>query len=210
MSKFKELAEAILNGKAKDAEIFTKQMINEGFDPGEILAEGMIATMGVVGAKFSSGEIYIPEMLVAARAMKKGIEVLKPYMQGDNRVSLGKCIIGTVEGDMHDIGKNIVSIMLEGNGFEVIDLGVDIKNEQFIETVKANPDIKIVALSCLLTTAMPAMESCVHALRASELKGLKILIGGAPITQEFADMIGADAYCEDAASGAAVAKTLVS
>jgi methanogenic corrinoid protein MtbC1 len=148
-------------------------------------------------------------MLVAARAMKKGVEVLKPKLASGAATAAGKCIIGTVSGDLHDIGKNLVAMMIESAGFEVIDLGVDVPVDKFIETLKANPDTKIVAVSALLTTTMPAMKDTVAAIKAAGLSGgFKIMVGGAPITQDYADQIGADAYSPDAASAAVTAKKL--
>jgi methylmalonyl-CoA mutase cobalamin-binding domain/chain len=169
----------------------------------------MIGAMSVVGDRFSAGEIFVPEMRIAARAMQKGVEVLKPILAGEGSVSLGKCIIGTVAGDLHDIGKNLVAIMIESTGFEVIDLGVDVTAEKFIEAIKEDPDVKVVACSALLTTTMPAMEETVKAIKESGLKGFKVIIGGAPITQEFANEVGADAYAQDAGSAAVTAKALV-
>ena len=149
-------------------------------------------------------------MLIAGKAMQKGVEVLKPQLASESSTSLGKCIIGTVAGDLHDIGKNLVALMIESAGFEMVDLGVDVPKEKFIETIKANPDANIVALSALLTTTMPAMRDTVKAIRDSGLTGFKIIVGGAPITQEFADEIGADAYARDAGGAAVKVKELVS
>ena len=170
----------------------------------------MIDAMSVVGDKFTKNEIFVPEMLVAARAMQKGVEVLKPLLMGENAVSAGKMIMGTVAGDLHDIGKNLVIMMLESAGFEVIDLGVDVPAEKFIEALDQNPDVKIVGASALLTTTMPALKDTVKALNEYPNRDkFKVMVGGAPITQEFADEIGADAYTEDAAEAAQVAKKLV-
>ena len=170
----------------------------------------MIAAMDEVGAKFKNGEIFVPEMLVAARAMKKGVEVLKPHLASGVAGAAGKVVIGTVAGDLHDIGKNLVAMMLESSGFEVIDLGVDVPKEKFIETVEANPDTKIVCCSALLTTTMPALKDTVTALNEAPFRSnIKVMVGGAPITQAFADEIGADAYTEDAASCAQRAKEIV-
>jgi methanogenic corrinoid protein MtbC1 len=169
----------------------------------------MIAAMGVVGAKFQRSEIFVPEMLVAAKTMKKGVEVLKPCLANSASVSLGKCIIGTVHGDLHDIGKNLVSLMIESAGFDVIDLGVDVPVQTFIDTIKANPDTNLVALSCLLTTTMPAMKETAAAIRSSGLSGFKLIVGGAPVTEDFAKEIGADGYSADAASAAVLAKQMV-
>lgn len=170
----------------------------------------MIKAMDAVGEKFKNGEIFVPEMLVAARAMKKGVEVLKPHLATGAAGAAGKVIIGTVAGDLHDIGKNLVSMMLESAGFEVIDLGVDVPKEKFVEACEANPDTKIVCCSALLTTTMPALRDAVTLLNESSFRqNIKVMVGGAPITQAFADEIGADAYTEDAASCAKRAKELV-
>ena len=169
----------------------------------------MIDSMGIVGEKFKNNEIFVPEMLVAARAMKKGVDVLRPHLATGTAGAAGKVIIGTVAGDLHDIGKNLVAMMIESAGFEVIDLGVDVPAEKFIEAVKENPDVKIVGLSALLTTTMPAMKTAVEALNAQDFRSnIKIMVGGAPITAEFAAEIGADAYTPDAASAAQKAKEL--
>ena len=210
MSKIDEIAAAVEAGKAKIVGGLVEEAIKEGCDPTEILNVGMIDAMGVVGDKFKKNEIFVPEMLVAARAMKKGVEVLKPHLAGDSSATIGKYIIGTVAGDLHDIGKNLVAMMIESAGFEVIDLGVDVPAEKFVEAIKENPDCKVVGVSALLTTTMPAMKDTVKAIIDAGLKSqVKIMVGGAPITQEFADEIGADAYTQDAASAAQVAKTLV-
>ena len=210
MSKIAEIAAAVEAGKAKIVGGLVEEAIKEGCDPTEILNVGMIDAMGVVGEKFKKNEIFVPEMLVAARAMKKGVEVLKPHLAGDSSATIGKYIIGTVAGDLHDIGKNLVAMMIESAGFEVIDLGVDVPAEKFVEAIKENPDCKVVGVSALLTTTMPAMKDTVKAIIDAGLQSqVKIMVGGAPITQEFADEIGADAYTQDAASAAQVAKTLV-
>ncbi|MDR2020278.1 MAG: corrinoid protein [Treponema sp.] len=208
MSKLEEVAQAVEGGKLKIVAGLVEEALAEGIDPLTILNDGMIVTMGIVGNKFRDGEIFVPEMLIAAKAMKKGVEVLKPRLSSQAGVSLGKCIIGTVAGDMHDIGKNLVSMMIESAGFEVIDLGVDVAPERFVEALKQNPDTKILALSALLTTTMPAMKTAIEVVAASGLKGFKIIVGGAPITQEYADQIGADGYSADAGGAAALAKRL--
>ena len=165
--------------------------------------------MAIVGEKFKNGEIFVPEMLVAARAMKKGVEVLKPHLSSGSTGSNGKLILATVAGDLHDIGKNLVGMMIESAGFEVIDLGVDVPASKIIECYRENPDTKIIALSALLTTTMPSLKDTVAAIAAEDFrKDVKIMVGGAPITQEFADEIGADGYSEDAASAATLAKKL--
>ena len=210
MSKINEVAELVEKGKAKLVGAAVQAALDEGDDPTAILNEGMINAMGVVGEKFKNGEIFVPEMLVAARAMKKGVEVLKPHLASGSAGALGKVIIATVSGDLHDIGKNLVAMMIESAGFEVIDLGVDVPTSKIVECYKENPDTKIIALSALLTTTMPALKETVEALNAEDFRGnIKIMVGGAPITQKFADEIGADGYSEDAASAAVLAKALV-
>lgn len=175
----------------------------------DILNDGMIAAMDEVGAKFKNGEIFVPEMLVAAKAMKNGVAVLKPLLSSGEAGAAGKVIIGTVAGDLHDIGKNLVGMMLESSGFEVIDLGVDVPKEKFVEAYEANPDAKIIGCSALLTTTMPALRETVALLNASSFRSkVKIMVGGAPISAAFAEEIGADAYTEDAASCAQKAKEL--
>lgn len=209
MSKIEELAIAVENGKSKLVQGLVQEALDEGNAPLEVLNKGMIDAMAVVGEKFKNNEIFVPEMLVAARAMKKGVEVLKPLLTGENAVSVGKAVIGTVYGDLHDIGKNLVALMIESAGFEVNDLGVDVSAEKFLEAVK-DPEVKIVGVSALLTTTMPAMKDIVSQLNACpERANFKVMVGGAPITQEFADEIGADAYTADAASAASMAKSLV-
>ena len=210
MSKLQEIADVVINGKAKLIGGLVQEALDEGNDPSAIL-NSMIDAMGVVGERFKNNEIFVPEMLVAARAMKKGVEVLKPHLASGSAGAAGKMIIGTVAGDLHDIGKNLVAMMIESAGFEVIDLGVDVAAEKFIEAVRANPDVKIVGCSALLTTTMPALRDTVAALNAADFRSkIKVMVGGAPITQEFADEIGADAYTPDAASAAQKAKELAS
>lgn len=207
MSKINEVSAQIEAGKIKVVPGLVKEALDGGAGAKEIL-DAMIEAMGNVGDKFSAGEIFVPEMLVAAKAMSKGVEVLKPVLAGDGVVSLGKCILGTVAGDLHDIGKNLVGIMIESAGFEVIDLGVDVPVDKFIDAIKLNPDVKIVACSALLTTTMMSLQETVSGLKTSGLTGFKILVGGAPITQSFADEIGADGYATDAGSAVAKAKEL--
>ncbi len=209
MSKITEVAELVEKGKAKLVGPAVQAALDEGCDPMDILNQGMIDTMGIVGEKFKNGEIFVPEMLVAARAMKKGVEVLKPHLASGSTGANGKVIIATVSGDLHDIGKNLVAMMIESAGFEVVDLGVDVSTDKVIEAYKENPDTKIICLSALLTTTMPAMKDTVAALNESDFRSnIKVMVGGAPITQEFADEIGADGYSEDAASAASLAKRL--
>ncbi len=209
MSKLESVSDLVVRGKAKLIPAEVQAGLDEGDDPAALL-NTMIDAMGVVGEKFKKNEIFVPEMLVAARAMKKGVEVLKPHLATGVAGANGKVIIGTVAGDLHDIGKNLVAMMIESAGFEVIDLGVDVPAEKFIETYNENPDTKIIALSALLTTTMGAMKDAVETLKKAGIADkVKIMVGGAPITQEFCDEIGADAYTADAASAAEKAKELV-
>ena len=199
----------VTRGKAKLVPAAVQEALDEGIEASAIL-DTMISAMDVVGEKFKNNEIFVPEMLIAAKAMKKGVEVLKPHLASGAAGALGKVIIGTVAGDLHDIGKNLVAMMIESAGFEIIDLGVDVPVEKFIATAEENPDVKIIACSALLTTTMPALEATVAAINSASWRGnVKVMVGGAPITQEFADRIGADAYTPDAASAAQKAKELV-
>lgn len=207
MSKIEEVKVNVEAGKTKLIKGLVQEALDEGIKAEDIL-QAMIDSMGVVGDKFSTGEIFVPEMLIAAKAMSRGVEVLKPHLASGSSSSLGTCIIGTVAGDLHDIGKNLVSMMIESTGFKIIDLGVDVPDAKFVEAVKANENVKIVACSALLTTTMPALKKTVETLRESGLKGFKIMVGGAPVTAEFAASIGADAYTADAGSAATKAKEL--
>ena len=210
MQKIMEVAAAIEAGKAKVVGGLIQEALDQGCSPVEILNKGMIDAMGVVGERFKNNEIFVPEMLVAARAMKQGIEVLKPHLASDRPASSGKMILGTVAGDLHDIGKNLVGMMIESAGFEVIDLGIDVSVDKFIKAINDNPDATLVGCSALLTTTMPALRDTVAALNEQPFRDrIKIMVGGAPITQAFADEIGADGYSEDAASAAQLAKRLV-
>ena len=209
MSKIEEVYKLVSIGKAKLVPAAVQGALDEGSEPTAIL-NTMIDAMGEVGDKFKRNEIFVPEMLVAARAMKKGVDVLKPHLTTGTAGANGKVVIGTVAGDLHDIGKNLVAMMIESAGFEVIDLGVDVPKEKFVEAYQANPGVKIIACSALLTTTMPALKDTVAYLNAQDFrKDIKIMVGGAPITQAFADEIGADAYTTDAASAAQKAKELV-
>ena len=210
MSKIQEVAQLVEKGKVKLVAGVVQEALDEGCAPEDILNHGMIDAMDVVGEKFRNNEIFVPEMLIAAKAMKKGVEVLKPHLATGSAGALGKLIIATVAGDLHDIGKNLVAMMIESAGFEVIDMGVDVPPEKIIECYRENPDTKIIALSALLTTTMPSLRDTVAALNDSDFRSqIKVMVGGAPITQEFADEIGADGYSEDAASAATLAKSLV-
>ena len=208
MSKIQEVKTKVEEGKAKIVPSLVQEALDEGNKAEDIL-QAMVEAMSIVGNKFSAGEIFVPEMLVAAKAMSKGVEVLKPHLVSGAASSLGTCIIGTVAGDLHDIGKNLVAMMIESAGFTVIDLGVDVPKEKFIQAVNQNEDVKLVACSGLLTTTMPAMKETVNALKTSGLKGFKVIVGGAPVTLEFASEIGADGYAADAGGAAIKAKELV-
>lgn len=210
MEKIQEVMTLVESGKAKLVPAAVQAALDEGVDASTLL-NAMIESMGVVGESFKNGDIFVPEMLVAAKAMKKGVEILKPHLTSGEVGSAGTFIMGTVAGDLHDIGKNLVIMMVESAGFQVIDLGVDVPAERFVEAYQEYPDTKIIAMSALLTTTMPAMRDAVALLNAQSFRSnIKIMVGGAPITQAFADEIGADAYTPDAASCAQTAKELVS
>jgi len=204
-----ELFEKVAAGKSKLVPGLVQDCLDAGDAPVDVLNK-MIGAMDLVGERFKNNEIFVPEMLVAARAMKKGVEVLKPMLAEEGTTNKGTVIIGTVAGDLHDIGKNLVAMMIESAGFTVIDLGVDVPHERFVDAYKEHPETKIIALSALLTTTMPALRDAVALLNEQDFRNnIKIMVGGAPITAEFAAEIGADAYTEDAASAAAKAKELV-
>ena len=208
MSKIAELAQAIENGKSKLVAGLVQEALDEGNAPIDILNQGMIDAMANIGEKFKRNEIFVPEMLIAAKAMKKGVATLKPHLGSGDATRLGKMIMGTVYGDLHDIGKNLVIMMVESTGYEVIDLGIDVPVEKFMEAAN-DPEVTVVGVSALLTTTMPAMQETVAALNTHPRRGeFKIMVGGAPITQAFADEIGADVYTEDAASAGQAAKAL--
>lgn len=208
MADLQALAQAIINGKAPEAKALTESALAEGVSPADILNQGLIAGMNVVGEKFKNNEFYVPEVLIAARAMKTAMEVLRPQLAKSGVKPIGKVAIGTVRGDLHDIGKNLVAMMLEGAGFEITDLGVDVKPERFVEVAKEGADI--VAMSALLTTTMPAMKDTIDALKAEGVRDkVRVMIGGAPVTQNYCDEIGADGYAPDAASAVDKAKELL-
>lgn len=200
---------AILEGDAETAKEHVEAALADKLDPTVILNEGMIAAMSEVGRQFEAGEFFVPEMLISARAMQSSMAVLKPFLQQSDVKSSGKVIIGTVHGDLHDIGKNLVALMLEGAGFDIIDLGTNVPAEDFVTTVK-NEKPDIVALSALLTTTMPSMKLTIEYLIQAGLRDqVKLIIGGAPVTEAYAQQIGADGYAEDASRAVNVAKALV-
>jgi len=207
MADLKALADAVIKGDQGTAVEITKSALEEGTAAKNVLEQGLIAGMDVVGARFKNNEIYIPEVLIAARAMKMAMEFLEPELVKAGVKPVGKFLIATVQGDLHDIGKNLVAMMLKGAGFEVIDLGVDVGPEKFVEQVKTK-GVQLVGMSALLTTTMPGMERTIKALKEADVS-VKIMIGGAPVTQGYADKIGADGYAADAASAVDMAKSLV-
>jgi 5-methyltetrahydrofolate--homocysteine methyltransferase len=205
MADLKALSDAIIKGDQKTAVEITQAAIDAGTAPGTILEDGLIMGMNIIGTRFKANEVYIPEVLIAARAMKMAMEILEPKLVEAGVEPLAKALVGTVQGDLHDIGKNLVMMMLKGAGFNVIDAGIDVSPESFVEKAKES-GAKIVGLSALLTTTMPAMEKTVAEIKKAGLDA-KIMIGGAPVTQAYADKIGADGYAADAASAVDVAKS---
>ena len=210
MSKLEEIRAAVEAGRLRYVEELIRQALDEGTSPSQILEQAMVPAMRSAGAHYKNNESDIPHILAAARCMRKGLDVLEPYIKGqDNRI-IGKDILGTVEGDLHDVGKNLVAIMFRSAGFQVIDLGVDVSEKQFLKAVKEHPDVSIVCLSSLLTTSMGAMRQVVRTLKEDkETRLLKIMVGGGSVTREFAEEIGADAYSETAMEAAELAKTFL-
>ena len=209
MADLKAIAENLINGKAPAVEEGVRQAVEEKVPVRDILYEGLIAGMNVVGEKFKNNEFYIPEVLIAARAMRAGMALVRPLLVEEKIEPIGTISIGTVKGDLHDIGKNLVGMMLEGAGFEVIDLGIDEHSDKFLESVKEQ-GVQVICMSALLTTTMPSMKTTVDAVKEAGIgDSVKILIGGAPVTQSYADQIGADGYAPDAASATDRAKELV-
>ncbi|MCC6801751.1 MAG: corrinoid protein [Anaerolineae bacterium] len=209
MSLIEEIRESVIHGQANVTVEKTRQALDEGVDAGAILNDGMISAMSEVGRLFEEGEYFVPEMLIAARAMDKGMQILKPHLVAQGVASAGKVAIGTVKGDLHDIGKKLVAMMLEGGGFEIIDLGIDVTPEKFVEAVRNGA--QVVALSALLTTTMPNMKSVVDALRDAGLRDqVRVIIGGAPVSESYALQIGADGYATDASSAVRKVRQLLS
>lgn len=204
-----QVFDTIVNGKRALARDHVNAALAAGIDPAQILNEGMIAAMREVGNRFAAGEYYVPEMLLSAKAMSAGLEALQPHLASGTVKAEGKVLAGTVRGDLHDIGKNLVCMMLRGAGFEVQDLGANVTPEKFVEAVR-DQHPQIIAMSALLTTTMPAMRETIAALKKAGLRDqVKIMIGGAPITQEYAEQIGADGFGRDAGRAVSVAKSLV-
>lgn len=205
----KKLFDAVLEGDFDGVKTNVQAALDARLDPTAILNEGMIAAMREVGARFEAGDYYVPEMLIAARAMQTGMAILKPYLQQTDRKSSGKVVIGTVKGDLHDIGKNLVSLMLEGAGYEIVDLGVDVPAEEFVkQAVALKPDV--IGMSALLTTTMPSMKTTIDALDAAGLrKHIKVIVGGAPVTESYAHQIEADGFSPDASRAVNVVNELL-
>lgn len=200
-----EISEWLQKGRAPKVKAAVTKALEEGIPASEILEDGLLAGMDIIGQKFKNNEVFVPEVLVAARAMNRGVEILRPYLVEDGVETKGTVILGTVKGDMHDIGKNLVRMMMEGKGLEVIDIGVDVPTESFLDAAREH-NAKLICCSALLTTTMGEMKNVVDAVKASEMNGkIKIMIGGAPITQTFCEQIGADCYTPDAASAAEAA-----
>lgn len=203
----KDIYDSIINGQQKVTAAKVQQALDAGMDPAQILNEGMVTAMGEVGRLFEEGEYYVPEMLIAARAMQAGLGLLKPRLVQANVKSVGKVAAGTVKGDLHDIGKNLVCMMLEGSAFEIMDLGTDVTPDKFVDAVRSGANL--IAMSALLTTTMPNMKATIEALKASGLRDqVKVMVGGAPLTSQYASEIGADGYAPDASRAVALAKSL--
>jgi 5-methyltetrahydrofolate--homocysteine methyltransferase len=204
-----QIASKLYEGQAPDVAALVRQALGEGMGPGQVLSEGLVAGMDEVGKDFKAGELFVPEVLIAARAMHAGMDILKPLLSESGVESAGKFLIGTVKGDLHDIGKNLVRMMVEGGGFEVVDLGVDTSAETFVEAVREHKP-HVLGLSALLTTTMTAMKGVIDALEEAGVRdSVKVIVGGAPVTDAFAKEIGADGYAPDAASAVDVARMFV-
>jgi 5-methyltetrahydrofolate--homocysteine methyltransferase len=209
MEDLKALYDAIVDGNAGKAKTLTQAALGEGVDPQEILNKYMIPAMDEVGRRFETNEYFVPELLIAARAMKGALELIKPRLAATGAKPIGKVAIGTVKGDLHDIGKNLVAAMLEGGGFEIVDLGVDVTPDKFVGAVKEK-GANIIALSALLTTTMPSMKTTIEGLKEAGVRSqVKVMIGGAPVTQKYADEIGADGYSDNASAAVALARKLI-
>ena len=209
MAKYQDLADAIIAGDNVKSKEITRKLVDSGVNAIEILNDGLVPGMEVVGAKFKANEMYIPEVLIAARAMHAAMDIIKPMLSESGAEMKGTIVIGTVQGDLHDIGKNLVGMMLEGGGYTVVDVGVDVPSDKFVEEVKKS-GAKVVGLSALLTTTMPVMKDVISAIRAdAATKSTMVMVGGAPLTQEYADSIGANGYAPDASSAVDLAKKLM-
>ena len=208
MADYQAIADALIKGQAPAVKEMVQKAVDEGSGPEEILTKGLIAGMSVVGERFKKNEVYVPEVLIAARAMHAGMDVIKPLLAESGVEPKGIFAIGTVKGDLHDIGKNLVMMMMEGAGYNVIDLGVDVTPEKFVEAAKGGA--QVIGMSALLTTTMPSMKMTIDAITAAGIRdSVKIIVGGAPLTQAYADEIGADGYSPDAASAVDTADQLL-
>lgn len=208
MTAYEVIRASVIYGQPKETERLVKEALQDGLSPSEILNQGLIEAMRLVGQRYKNNEVYIPGILAAARAMRDGVSVLEPELVRQNHGKIGLVILGTIEGDLHDMGKNLVAMMFRCIGFEVLDLGVDVSEKQFLNALRENPHASIVCISTLLSTCMPQMRQTVRRLRqADKEKRLKIMVGGAPVTQEFAENIGADAYTENAVDAAELARS---
>lgn len=209
MPDFESLNEAIIQGNIQRVKELTQRMIDSNVEPVSIINEGLIPGMGVVGTRFKAGDMYVPEVMMSARAMSSGVALVKPLIAESDMPTSGKVAVGTVKGDLHDIGKNLVIMMMESSGFKVIDLGIDIGAEAFVKVVKEQ-QVEIIGMSALLTTTMLSMKDTIEALKEAGLRDqVKIIIGGAPVTRDFAEKIGADGYAPDAGSAADLCKKLL-
>ena len=207
MADYDAMSEALQKGKAADVKELVQKALDEGAPAGDILEKGLIAGMGIIGEKFKNNEVYVPEVLIAARAMNSGMEVLEPEIVKSGIEPKGTIAVGTVKGDLHDIGKNLVVMMFKGAGFKVEDLGIDVTPEKFVEAAKEK-GIQLIGCSALLTTTMPQMKNVVDAVKESGIDA-KVIIGGAPVTQSYCDEIGADGYAPDASSAVEVGRQLL-
>jgi len=209
MAKYQDLADAIIAGDNVKSKEITQKLVDSGVSSSEILNEGLVAGMDVVGKQFKANEMYIPEVLIAARAMHAAMDIIKPMLSKSGAKMKGTVIIGTVQGDLHDIGKNLVGMMLEGGGFSVVDVGVDVSAEKYVEEAKKS-GAKLIGLSALLTTTMPVMKDVIAMLKTDSITAdVKVMVGGAPLTQEYADSIGAKGYAPDASSAVDLATKLL-
>ena len=210
MSNMKEIFQAVLEGDRETTVQLTQVAVDSGVEANDILQNGLIAAMLEVGHQFEEGEYYVPEMLVSARAMQGALDILKPLLVQSGIEPIGKVIIGTVKGDLHDIGKNLVAMMLEGAGFKIQDLGIDVAPEKFVEAIQNDPNVDIVGLSALLTTTMPSMDATIKAIDEAGLRSrVKIMVGGAPVTTNYAQKINADGFAPDAGQAVTLAKSLL-
>ncbi len=209
MATFQDLAKSVIEGNVERVKELTQALLDGGADPVEIINQGLVAGMDVVGVRFKAGEMFVPEVLMCARAMGEGMAIIKPRLAGKDVKTLGTFLIGTVKSDLHDIGKNLVAMMVEGAGFKVINLGIDVAPEAFVKAVEEHkPDI--VGMSALLTTTLPYMKETIEALKEAGLRdSVKVVVGGAPVTEEYAKQIGADGYAPDAGSAVELCKKLV-